>query len=166
MNWEEIISLSEKELTELVAELDGINEEEVEFWYPTLKLLREAARDHFNPSKPRAEHKQVKIRLGSRAAEVDEGIADLILALWEAGIGTIMSCQENYPGVAWIELFEEVDFISEDEVEANGNVTVGFSVRFPAADIPEMLRCVREHNAQKKSDSSLFKKFKKIAGLA
>jgi hypothetical protein len=35
-------------------------------------------------------------------AEVDEGLAPLILALWQRGIETVMSCQENFPGVVWV----------------------------------------------------------------
>jgi hypothetical protein len=33
---------------------------------------------------------------------VDEELAPLILALWQAGIDTHMSCQENFPGITWI----------------------------------------------------------------
>ncbi len=38
-------------------------------------------------------HPQVRIRHGRLAAEVDEGIAPLILACWRAGIDTLHSCQ-------------------------------------------------------------------------
>lgn len=42
MTWGELIGLSEEELIDLVAEEHGINDTEVEYLYPTLKLLREA----------------------------------------------------------------------------------------------------------------------------
>ena len=49
------------------------------------------------------EHKQVSIRWMGHEAEVDAGIADLILVIWMSGIDTLMSCQETEPGRAWIE---------------------------------------------------------------
>ena len=48
-------------------------------------------------------HPQVRITHGKSTAWVDEGIADLILAMWRAGVATALSCQENHPGVAWVE---------------------------------------------------------------
>jgi hypothetical protein len=36
-------------------------------------------------------------------ADVDEGIAELILAMWKAGIETILSCQNNH-GRVWVNL--------------------------------------------------------------
>jgi hypothetical protein len=47
-------------------------------------------------------HKQVAIEYGRNKAEVDEGLADLILAMWRAGIDTDLSCQENFKNIAWI----------------------------------------------------------------
>jgi hypothetical protein len=47
-------------------------------------------------------HKQVRIQHKNLSANVDEGIADLILAMWRCGIETQMSCQENGPGVTWV----------------------------------------------------------------
>lgn len=41
------------------------------------------------------EHKQIKVQYGEMAAEVDEGIAPLILEMWKAGITTFMSCENN-----------------------------------------------------------------------
>lgn len=37
------------------------------------------------------------------SAEVDEAIAPLIRALWERGLETSMSCQDNTPGRIWVE---------------------------------------------------------------
>lgn len=48
-------------------------------------------------------HKQVCVRVGHREADVDEGIAELIEQLWLADIGTGLSCEENQPGIAWID---------------------------------------------------------------
>jgi hypothetical protein len=46
---------------------------------------------------------------------VDEGLAPLILALWRADIDTVNSCQENRPGVVWVEFaltFDAERFLS------------------------------------------------------
>jgi hypothetical protein len=51
----------------------------------------------------RPEHHQVRIEHGSWSADVDQEIAPLILACWRAGIDTDNSCQENRPGIAWVE---------------------------------------------------------------
>lgn len=48
-------------------------------------------------------HLQAHIMHGLLEADVDEGIADLILACWRADIHTVNSCQENRPGTIWIE---------------------------------------------------------------
>jgi len=53
-------------------------------------------------------HPQAHISHGTLEADVDEGIADLILACWRADIETVNSCQENRPGITWIE-FESAD---------------------------------------------------------
>lgn len=60
------------------------------------------------------EHKQIAIYDPSSnlAIEVDEGIATLLKAIWDFGIKTCNSCQENKPGTIWIE------FISTEDVEA------------------------------------------------
>lgn len=48
-------------------------------------------------------HRQVRVRVGQREADVDEGISELIEQLWLADIGTGLSCEENQPGIAWID---------------------------------------------------------------
>lgn len=60
------------------------------------------------------EHKQIAIYDPSSnlAIEVDEGIATLLKVIWDFGIKTCNSCQENKPGTIWIE------FISTEDVEA------------------------------------------------
>ena len=60
------------------------------------------------------EHKQIKISHpdSDETIEVDEGIAPLIKAIWNLGISTCNSCQENMPGIVWIE------FLTARDVEA------------------------------------------------
>jgi hypothetical protein len=57
----------------------------------------------------RVMHKQVRITWGNRTTEVDEELGPLILALWKLGIDTVNSCQENRPGITWIEFLTPVD---------------------------------------------------------
>jgi hypothetical protein len=52
---------------------------------------------------PATRHKQVPIAWKGRYAEVDEELAPVILSLWKAGIDTCNSCQDNFPGIAWVE---------------------------------------------------------------
>lgn len=40
---------------------------------------------------------------GEWEANIDEGIAPLILELWKASLLTFNSCEENQPGIMWIE---------------------------------------------------------------
>ena len=54
-------------------------------------------------------HKQVLVECGHERAFVDEGIAPLILALWQNGISTTLSCQENRPGIAWVQFLTPSD---------------------------------------------------------
>lgn len=68
-------------------------------------------------------HKQVKITHGKMSAEVDEGIAELILEIWKHGIDTIMSCEENQQGTVWI------DFLTVNDGERFLNLVGG---RFPS----------------------------------
>lgn len=58
-----------------------------------------------------AEHKQVMIHNPALKyrIEVDEGIAPLLSAIWNLGIVTCNSCQENTPGVIWIEFSRAED---------------------------------------------------------
>jgi hypothetical protein len=55
------------------------------------------------------EHNQVSITWQHRQAEVDEELAPVILALWKLGIDTCNSCQENQPGIVWIEFLTSMD---------------------------------------------------------
>jgi hypothetical protein len=40
--------------------------------------------------------------------EVDEGLAPLLKAIWDLGIMTCNSCQENKPGIMWIEFLTSI----------------------------------------------------------
>lgn len=51
-------------------------------------------------------HKQVKVRVGKRKADIDEGIVPLIEELWKAGIETTLSCQQNLEGLVWIQFLD------------------------------------------------------------
>lgn len=57
------------------------------------------------------EHRQVAILDPTSKAmiEVDELMAPLLQAIWSYGIITNNSCQENRPGVMWIEFFSAGD---------------------------------------------------------
>jgi hypothetical protein len=60
------------------------------------------------------EHKQITVfdPASNDTIEVDEGIAPLLKAIWDFGITTCNSCQENRPGVVWIE------FLTTEDAEA------------------------------------------------
>jgi len=64
-------------------------------------------------------HKQVRIRVGKRQAEVDEGMAPLIRQLWKADIGTFMSCESTFEGRCWISFETEIDLLSFVEIAAD-----------------------------------------------
>jgi hypothetical protein len=57
------------------------------------------------------EHKQVMINnpVLNKMIEVDKGIAPLLDAIWNLGIMTCNSCQENQPGIIWIEFSRAQD---------------------------------------------------------
>jgi hypothetical protein len=49
------------------------------------------------------DHPQTHIALNGREADVDVGMAELILACWRHDIETALSCQKGVGGRAWIE---------------------------------------------------------------
>jgi hypothetical protein len=67
---------------------------------------------------PMPHHPQVHISVGDREADVDEGIAPLIVELWKADIDTVMSCQDNN-GRVW------VDFASAADAEQFLDIVAG-----------------------------------------
>lgn len=60
------------------------------------------------------EHEQTAILdpASNTMIEVDEGIALLLKDIWDCGIITCNSCQENRPGIIWIE------FLAVEDAEA------------------------------------------------
>lgn len=48
-------------------------------------------------------HKQAKVNFFGEIIEVDEGLAKLLQLIWANEIETLLSCQENHPGIAWIQ---------------------------------------------------------------
>jgi len=77
-------------------------------------------------------HKQTAILdpASNMMIEVDEGIAPLLEAIWNCGIITCNSCQENRPGIIWIE------FLAAEDAEAFlTRVVSGLDpINSPAAD--------------------------------
>jgi hypothetical protein len=57
------------------------------------------------------DHEQIKVFDPSNHdyIEVDMKIAPLLQAIWSAGIRTCNSCEENSPGIMWIEFFSLAD---------------------------------------------------------
>ena len=57
------------------------------------------------------EHKQTVVLypVSNTMIEVDEGIAPRLEAIWDCSIITCNSCQENKPGIIWIEFFAAED---------------------------------------------------------
>ena len=51
----------------------------------------------------RRQHKTVSVKWDGFEARIDKNIALLIKELWKAGLFTFNSCEENRPGIVWIE---------------------------------------------------------------
>jgi hypothetical protein len=65
-------------------------------------------------------HKQVTVTVREWSAEVDEKLAPLIEELWQAGLGTLQSCQHHsVTGKAWI------SFPTANDAESFLNMVVG-----------------------------------------
>lgn len=95
---------------------------------------REAA-----PQRPPAEealprHQQVRIEHEGTSADVDEGIAEVVLALWRLGFDTISSCehQEGTP-LAWVGFPTVDDAERFDDMIPNGRVVVPIEEDYAAA---------------------------------
>lgn len=71
------------------------------------------------------DHEQTKIFYPEyqELIEVDAGIAPLLIAIWDAGMMTCNSCEENEPGIMWIEFFsmKDVEKFLLIQIEALGN---------------------------------------------
>lgn len=48
-------------------------------------------------------HETEIVRYGDCEAEIDRKIAPLILKLWKLGLDTHNSCEENSPGIVWVQ---------------------------------------------------------------
>ncbi len=57
-------------------------------------------------------HKTVPVTHDNITADIDEDIAPLILELWKRDMFTFNSCQENKPGIVWIQF---ASFIGAEE---------------------------------------------------
>ncbi|VVB62548.1 Uncharacterised protein [uncultured archaeon] len=57
------------------------------------------------------DHKQIPVFYPAyrKTIEVDVGIAPLLLVLWDAEILTCNSCEENEPGIIWVEFYSPSD---------------------------------------------------------
>ena len=99
----------------------------------------------------KTEHKQVEISHNGVTTKVDEGLAPLLLAIWEKGIDTCLSCQENFPGIAWIMFttaFDAERFLNLVFVYNRKKPfweTISVSIRFPITDIPLIMKRLKRH---------------------
>lgn len=121
-------------------------------------------------------HPTVVVRVGDWTAPIDKEIAPLIKEIWKAGIGTVLSCQENQPGITWIAfvITNVADFLHivvgeyNDEIDSLYNrirqewedskrvgwweyeiFSQGFpmvSIRFPKTDIPILVERLQAKN--------------------
>lgn len=66
-------------------------------------MLSKEEKELVNQYKYTTTHEQVHISLEDDEADVDKEMAPIILECWKNDIWTLLSCQENHPGVAWIE---------------------------------------------------------------
>jgi hypothetical protein len=48
-------------------------------------------------------HTQVDVDHDGEMVKVDEGMSEIMSLLWKHGIETLGSCQENQPGIAWVQ---------------------------------------------------------------
>jgi transposase len=71
------------------------------------------------------DHKQTTVYypLDQDLIQVDEGIAPLLLTLWDAKIRTCNSCEENEPGITWVEFYsmKEVEKLLTILIKSLGN---------------------------------------------
>lgn len=79
-------------------------------------------------------HRQVRIEHEGTSADVDEGIAEVVLALWRLGFDTTSSCehQEGTP-LAWVSFPTVDDAERFDRMIPNGRVVVPIEEDYAAA---------------------------------
>lgn len=103
------------------------------------------------------DHRQITLRRGGEALDVDEGLADLLPTLWAAAVNTAYSCQGNPGGdmddpanlayVAFTSAKDTARFAARVPADRPGwlwcveHKTVGArdSVHFPPVDLPWLL---------------------------
>jgi len=73
----------------------------------------------------RAKHATVHIAHGGLKAEVDRGIAPLVLELWKAGIMTRQSCQADAQGRVWIQFQTTADLVRFLEIVTRNDFKPG-----------------------------------------
>jgi len=49
------------------------------------------------------QHNQVTVKLGEKSVKIDTELSHLIKNLWKLGLKTSSCCQENAPGIVWIQ---------------------------------------------------------------
>jgi hypothetical protein len=54
-------------------------------------------------------HEQVHIEHEGQSADVDQGVARVVLSLWRRGFNTVSSCEEITPGFGYIAFESEDD---------------------------------------------------------
>src|SRR4051794_29753014 len=68
-------------------------------------------------SRTKYRHKQVWAKYPDGSSVwVDEGMKPFLEALWNRGIDTVLSCQENQPGIAWVAFagpYDAIHFLKE-----------------------------------------------------
>lgn len=71
------------------------------------------------------DHAQTKVLFpgNQELIDVDVGIAPLLIAIWDAGIMTCNSCEENEPGIMWIEFYsmKDVEKFLKIQIRTLGN---------------------------------------------
>lgn len=72
------------------------------------------------PEETDRRHAAIPMEYDGDVVLIDETIAELIQEVWDAGIETMMSCEETFPGLAWIE------FTTVDEAMEFLNIAVTF----------------------------------------
>jgi hypothetical protein len=105
----------------------------------------------------RPRHRAARLKVGDREASVDRKLVRLIRAMWVVGIETSQCCEENEPGIAWIQFPSAPDALrfltlvharsrhwswDNDGVSDSDRMHQCVSLRFPAEDIRKITRDV------------------------
>lgn len=56
------------------------------------------------------DHKQIPVWNGERMIQIDVNLAELLYWIFTLGIKTLNSCEENRPGIAWIQFANSENF--------------------------------------------------------